>query len=302
MTKKAKASAFLATVAFLALEVACGGSSSLTGPSAGPSAPNPVAAGGATIQGTVQSAAIARGEVSIASVSGLRVSVVGTALAAMTDSGGHFTLSGVPAGRVQLRFEGPGTDARVEIELQDGQVLSVTVSVSGSSASVVTPEDGVQFTATIESLGASSFVAGGRTVRVDAATRLIGSDNQAMPFSALKPNQVVEVEGQARPDGSVLATKVKLEDNAGENNPGDDKGGNGNDDGEDVSLSGTIQQLSPALVIGGKSVITNADTRYLDHRSQPVASSVVLKIGNKVEVEGHPSGSSVLAKKIKLED
>jgi hypothetical protein len=294
MTKKARTSAFLAAVALLGLEVACGGGSS---PLTGPAAPKPESGGGATIQGTLQSAAIARGDASIASVSGIRVSVVGTALAAMTDGGGHFTLSGVPAGRVQLRFEGPGTDARIEIELQDGQVLSITISVSGSSASMVTPEDGVKFAANIESIGAGSFVAGGRTVLVDTATRLLGSDNQTIPFSVLKPNQLVEVEGQARTDGSVLATKVKIEDNAG-----DDKGGNGDDDGQDVTFTGPVQQISPALIIGGKSVTTNGNTRYLDHKNQLVAASVVLKVGNKVEVEGQQSGSSVLAKKIKLED
>ena len=64
-------------------------------------------------------------EIGASSVSGLRVSITGTALQTTTDGSGRFTLSGVPSGRVELRFEGSGIDARLELEgLQSGQTLN----------------------------------------------------------------------------------------------------------------------------------------------------------------------------------
>ena len=46
---------------------------------------------------------------------GIKVSVTGTSLATMTDSSGKFVLTGVPAGPVELHFEGPGANARLTI-------------------------------------------------------------------------------------------------------------------------------------------------------------------------------------------
>ena len=137
MTKRSQPFLFLLAAGLSVATVACGGgSSSVTGPDA-PAAAVPPAAG-ATIAGTVQSGAASSPEIGASSVSGLRVSVTGTALQTTTDGSGRFTLSGVPSGRVELRFEGGGIDARLELEgLQSGQTLNVTVRVSGSSASRV---------------------------------------------------------------------------------------------------------------------------------------------------------------------
>jgi len=292
MMKRSQPFLFLLAAGLSAATVACGGgSSSVTGPDT-PAATIPPAAG-ATIAGTVQSGTASSPEIGASSVSDLRVSVTGTALETTTDGSGRFTLSGVPSGRVELRFEGSGIDARLELEgLQSGQTLNVTVRVSGSSASRV-DENGtaVALRATVDSVGGSSLVVGGRTVRVDASTRLLGRNNEAIALSAFRPGDSVEVEGIAQSDGSLLAKKVKLED-AG-------NGGAGNGAGQDVQFTGSISSVSPLTVAGR----TNGSTMYLGRRNEALSASDVVKVGNRVEVEGHTqSDGSILARKIKLED
>jgi len=290
MTTRNQSFRLLLAAGLMVATVACGGSSpSVTGPDAPDTAISPAA--GATIAGTVQPGAAAY------SVSGLRVSVTGTALQTMTDGSGRFTLNGVPSGRAELRFEGNGIDARLELDgLQSGQTLTVTVRVSGSSASRV-DDDGseVEVRGKVDSVGGSSLVVGGRTVLVDASTRLLGRNNETIAFSTFRPGDSVEVEGVPQADGSLRATKVKLED-------ADNDDGAGNDVGEDVQFTGTIGSLSP-LTVGGRTVQTDGSTRYLGRKNETLPAGDVLKVGNRVEVEGHTQAdNSVLAQKIKLED
>lgn len=296
MTKHSQPFVVLLAAGLSVATAACGGgSSSVTGPDA-PVAAIPPAAG-ATIAGTVQSGAASSSQIGASSVSALRVSVTGTALQTTTDDSGRFTLSGVPSGRVELRFEGSGVDARLALEgLQSGQTLTLTVRVSGSSASRVDDNGSeVALRAKVDSVGSSSLVVAGRTVRVDASTRLFGRNNETIALSAFRPGDSVEVEGIPQSDGSLLATKVKLED------AGNDDGA-GNGIGEDVQFTGTISSLGP-LTVAGRSVKTDGSTSYLGHRNEALFASDVLKVGNRVDVEGHTlSDNSVLAKKIKLED
>src|SRR5512134_563711 len=119
---------------------ACGGSSAVTGPDQGGGS-----AGAAVLQGAILGAGLG-GSSSSAPVhalsggSGWTVSVAGTSLAGEVDDDGRFALSGVPAGSVTLRIEGPGVSAQIQVTgLVDGQVTSIEVRVSGGSAQMTTP-------------------------------------------------------------------------------------------------------------------------------------------------------------------
>jgi hypothetical protein len=295
MTQRSQPFLFLLAAGLSVATVACGGgSSSVTGPDA-PAAAIPPAAG-ATIAGTVQSGAASSPEIGASSVSDLRVSVSGTAIQSMTDGSGRFTLNGVPSGRVELRFEGNGTDARLEIEgLQSGQTLTLTVRVSGASASRV-DDDGsgeVELRGKVGPVGTDSLMVGDRKVLVDAFTRILDRNNLAIRLADLKQGDLVEVEGTAQAGGSVLAKKVKLED--------DDE--NENQIEQEVEFTGTIGSVTPSLIIAGRTVTTNVSTKYLGRKNETLKAEDVLKKDNKVEVEGHTqSDGSFLAKKIKLED
>jgi len=283
---------YLCAFGLAALAIACGGGASMTGSDAPAAAPG---SRGATIRGTVLGAAAA-GDVSASSLGTIRVSVVGTSLQAMTDGSGSFTLTGVPPGKVELRFQGSGVDARLTIDgLSDGQTLTLTVRVEGNNASRVGDDDDdeqgeIEFDGTVTLL--NPLTIGGRRVTTNSATRFLGDHNDPVPSSqVLKVGNRVEVEGRAQADGSVLAEKIKLE------NDDDD------DDGQkEVEFEGTISQLSP-LTVGGRHVVTNSATRFLGDHNDPVPSSQVLKVGNRVEVEGRQQAdNSVLAEKVKLED
>ena len=314
MTICSKAFSFLLAAGMAVATVACGGgSTSMTGPDAAAAAVPPQV--GATIAGAVQSGDAAAREIGASSVSGLRVSVTGTSLQATTDGSGRFTLSGVPSGRVELRFQGSGIDARLELEgLQNGQTLTLTIRVFGSSATRVDDDDDdgeVEFKGTVDSVGASSLVVAGKTVTVDASTRLLDHDGMTVPLSGFHQGDFVEVEGTPGSDGTVLATKIKLEDtnededdeeNEDEDEDEDEDDDDEENEGQEVEFTGTISSLNP-LVIAGRTVKTDGSTRYFGRKKETLPSSEVLKINNKVEVEGDMQpDNSVLAKKIELED
>jgi hypothetical protein len=282
---------FVPVVAVGFLAAACGGGNSVTGPDVVPAA-------SASIEGTVETAA------ATGPAAALKVSLVGTNLFTSTDDAGHFALRGVPAGQVTLRFEGPGTDARLELSgLVAGQTLSVRISVSGSQASVrpaSSPSPGpspspspeneqeLELRGRIDSISGSSLQVAGKTVMADGNTRIRRS-GQTIPFSSLQVGQTVEVEGQAQANGSILAKSITVEDESPENEA-------------EVRFTGTIQSISGSnLKVAGKAVSTDGSTR-ITRRGDNVAFSS-LKVGDKVEVEGtQKADGSVLAKKISLED
>jgi hypothetical protein len=130
MTVRSRVPLCLITAVVAGVLAACGGSSSLPGSPDGP-APG---ASSATIAGTIVSASAGApraGDVSASSSSGgIRVSVAGTSLETTTDDSGRFTLVGVmPGEKVELRFEGPGIDARLEIE----GIVAIVVNVVSKS-------------------------------------------------------------------------------------------------------------------------------------------------------------------------
>jgi uncharacterized protein DUF5666 len=201
-----------AGLAFAALLVgACGSDMNTLD---GPNSPGPRTA---TIVGRVNGAFASSASVQAASSHGIRVSVVGTDISATTDASGHFTLSDVPTGdgSVTLRFEGHGINATLEVSgLTPGQTLQISVQLSGSHASLGNDDDDeneVEFTGHVESVGSSSLVVDGRTVMVDGSTRIKNGDTE-MTLGALVVGTLVEVEGIAQSDGSILASEIDVKD------------------------------------------------------------------------------------------
>ena len=231
---------------------ACGGGS--------PSSPDVADARGAIIRGSVQGSSTSGsggGGLSASSASPtLKVSVVGTNLSTATDGSGEFVLTGVPTGHVELRFEGPGLDARLEIGgLSDGQEIQITVRVNGSGVVLVSgggssgpdpspgpspspsPDDGddeddeVEFTGLLEDIDVSTLTltVAGRTVQTDGNTR-IRQHGDPVPFSTLQVGQTLEVEGFPQTDGSVLARKVTIEDDDNDDDDDEDEDEDEDDD------------------------------------------------------------------------
>lgn len=269
---------------------AAGCSSSATSPTA-PSAP----VRGATIQGTVQTAATgSSAELSAFSTAGgIKVTVVGTSLSTTTDGSGRFVLQGVAGGSATLRFQGQGIDGTIELGgLVEGQTLTITVRVSGSRPELVSPSSPagkkVEFEGSVESVTPPTLMVSGRKVVTNGDTRIKRSDH-AISLGDLKPGDKVEVEGTTQADGSVLASKIKSEDDEDE-------------DADEVEFKGTIESITaPTLMVSGRKVVTNGSTRI--RRGDKTVGLTDLKPGEKVEVEGtRQADNSVLASKIKVED
>jgi hypothetical protein len=303
MTTQSRTLVSLLAGAVASLTVACGsGSSPVTGPAAATGTPPAAAAAavpptatGATIAGIVQAASVgaaALGNVHALS-SSLRVSVVGTSLTTLTDGAGRFALSGVPPGHAQLRFEGPGIDARLDLDgLEDGQTLDISVHVAGSEAS--TDDQGhsgdVELSGKVESVGRGQLVVAGKTIIVNGGTRILDGKNMTLALSDIKMGDSVDVEGTAQPDGSILASKIKLD--------ADSHGGTG----QQVEFHGKVTSVGAGqLVVAGKTVLVDTSTRILGGKNKTLALADI-KMGDSVDVEGSlQSNGSILASKIELD-
>jgi hypothetical protein len=143
-------------------------------------------------------------------------------------------------------------------------------------------DDEFEFKGIVQSLPSNpsrigDWTVGGRTVHVSALTRI---NQEERPIGV---GVLVEVEGFRRPDGSVDATKIKVED----------------DDGE-FEFKGIIQSFPSGLignwVVGGRTVHVTGATR-IEVEDGPVT------VGALAEVEGflRPDGS-VDAAKIEIEE
>lgn len=167
----------------------------------------------------------------------------------------------------------------------DGSILAKKIKIEDGDDHGAEME--IRFVGSITSL--SPLFVAGRMVVTNSSTRLLDGRNLPLAMGAFNSGDMVEVEGTSRSDGSVLAKKIKLEDE------------NEQEAEHEIRFVGSITGLSP-LVVASRTVITDSGTRLLDRRNNPIAIGA-FKSGDRVEVEGtNRSDGSVLAKKIKLQD
>jgi Domain of unknown function (DUF5666) len=143
------------------------------------------------------------------------------------------------------------------------------------------------------------FNIGSRVIHGDRTTSFSGEGRSADGFTTLTGGVRVEVKGEQR-DGFVFATRIHVEDQDDDGQPGDDDGDE--DEGEDeheVKLEGTLLNLASAcpaihFTVAGTPVVASASTRF-----DKVACSA-LKNNDKVEVKGtRQTDGSVSATRIK---
>jgi len=288
----------LAGIAIVAL-AACSGST----PSASPTSPSPLGGAtltsGATVSGTViGSTSAAPSGMGTNNVPGLVVAVDGTSLLTVTDGAGRFSLAGVPAGNLTLRFSGPGVNAQLNLSgVAERQQVEIQVTVSGSHARLTSehrssPDSRVEQRGTVSALAGTcpslTFTVGTTTFYTDASTRF-----EHGRCVDTRNGDRVHAEGIRQADGRVLATEVEFE---GEDDDDDD------DDRDEVEVRGAVSGLAgtcPALTftVSGVQVVTDASTRF-EH-----GTCVDTRNNDRVEVEGsrQPDGR-VLARKVEFDD
>ena len=274
---------------------ACGGSSPAA-PSGGTSAtPN---AGSAMITGSVQgpsTSAFTAASNGVA-LTGVTVTVLGTAIRSTVDAGGRFALMNVPAGNVQLQLTGGGANATVTLSsVQASQTVDVVVAVSGSSASleseVRSGAGQAELEGRVESLPptqpALTFKAAGRTVKTDGSTHFVDG-SQSRTFADLKLGMRVHAKGSLVGD-QFTATLVELQ-NSNTSIP--------------VEVNGIIDTLTGtasafSFKIGSRLVKGDANTTFFGDgdKSDTFAS---LKEGSRVEVKGEQRDDYVYAVRIHI--
>jgi hypothetical protein len=276
-----------------AMAAGCGGSSAVTGPEASASAPGGSVAparGSAVVQGTVTGAQ-----------SGLQVGVVGTALVAPVDDEGQFALAGVPAGTATLRFDGAGLDARLDVPgLQDGQVTSVSVRLSGGTAQLAgtptcAPTAETYFSGTLESITGARLVVAGRVVDASQVQKVWRGDRR-IQLVDLAVGEKVKVWGTLRGDGVVLAEEIM----ALTQGPGTTETW--------VVFTGRVESVKsssldvtahpstgsyPVLIVSGTTVRTTADTKVRTPDGASLSASQIA-VGQTATVEGWRTSADVV--------
>ena len=210
---KLKRIQFVAVIAVLALRLAaCGGN---------PNAPS----GGVTLEGTVVSgsfgAASVRGALAAAAV--LTVVVDGHPEMVATITNGSFTLRGLPEGEFTLIFMSDGAPIGAPLtfsEVKPNQALTVTVSISGTSVTLVEErrngighgdlqmEGRVDQVLVATTTGDSRFVIAGRTVIARPGQTAIREGSRARSVTEVLVGQQVHVKGVWLDAASVAAQEV----------------------------------------------------------------------------------------------
>ena len=266
--------------------------------------PNPVSpttdlggttgSGGITVVGSIR-AAIAAPAVTSAS-DPMTVTVVGTSISATVGQTGQFTLQGVPPGDVQLKFSGAGANAIVTLsQLQNGQTVTITVTVSGTNAAVEHEERSGGSEQEVEgriealaSAGPNTLVVAGKTVTIDGQTT-IKDGSATRTFADLEVGMRVHVKGTSGAAG-IVARIIEIQNS----NTGIQVPVNGVID----SLAGT--ELAYQFKIGSRLIKGDANTTFFGAGNR-VVTFADLKNGVRVEVKGEQRDGYIYAVRLHIE-
>lgn len=297
-------------IALLISTVACGGSGN------SPTAPEPAAATGASITGSVlsgSSSAMTAGSTGQA-VPGLTVTVSGTSIASGLDATGRFHLTDVPSGDIQLQFSGPASGTIPVSGVKPTESITLVVSVTSSSvaleSSARTGAGEEQLEGRIESLpptmAVGSLKVAGRTVTTNTSTQ-IRHGSTPVDFDDLEIGYRVHVKGS--PSGSNLLASTIIVQNTNTNIPQEEEEEEEEDDeeqDESASIHGKLMSIggtSPSLqlMVGTTTVRTSSST--VVRRRGDVQTLAELRVGMDLHVVGdRQSDGSLDARMIQIND
>jgi len=158
-----------------------------------------------------------------------------------------------------------GSIVEVKADLQfDGTFLATRIKLEDSF------EDEVQLTGRIDAINGPALVVAGLTFMTDASTEIQDDQNNPIALTGLSVGLLVEVRAVLQPDGSLLATRVKVEDRIE----------------DEVEVAGRLDQISATEVtVLGLTFQLTENTVVLDeNRNQTDLAS--LFIGQLVEIRG----------------
>lgn len=177
---------------------------------------------------------------------------------------------------------------------QDGSILAVELEQKNPEP---TPTHNTALRGKLESLnvGGGTLVVAGTTITTNGSTQILDQFNAATTLDSFNIGDLLEVEGFLESNSTVLATKVKREN---------DTFGGGGGFVDDVRVFGPIDSLDSgtnSLVVVGQTVTTDGSTAFLSGAGATITFGD-LTVGATTEVEGFlQQDGSVLATRVQLE-
>jgi hypothetical protein len=217
---------------------------------------------------------------------GLDARMAGSALVAVTDAGGRFSLSGAPSGQSVLQLG--RSNASVALPpAADGMVVNVMVRLSSDGSAALQGEPQVMLRGKIASVDGSDFRIGGTTIHTDRETSVFAGDQRSY-LDDDSIGEVADVQGLLRADGCILARRIHAAFHPERKIK--------------VELEGAIQTIvePDRLIVDGRTVVVDRKTHI--EVAGKKASFSDLRIRQKVEVKGElQRDQSVLARFIDAE-
>jgi hypothetical protein len=173
----------------------------------------------------------------------------------------------------------------------DDTILAVEIEQHVAEGS---PTHNAELRGKVESinLGLGTLVVSGTNISTNGSTLILDQTNASTTLDQFSVGGAVEVEGLLQPDTSILATKLKMENDLN------------NGLADDVRLFGPIDSLDSgtnSLVVVGQTVTTNGSTTFLSGAGAPITFND-LTVSAITEVEGVlQQDGSVLATRVHLE-
>ena len=163
----------------------------------------------------------------------------------------------------------------------DGSILAVRIKIEDRE------DDEVELTGEIESIAGNTIVVAGLTFLVGDGTTILNNDNQPITLADLSIGLIVEIRADLQPDGSLLASDIKIEDRL-------------EDEVEVRALADSIGDSS--IVVLEREFMVVASTEVVDNNDNPIDLSAITA-GSIVEVKANLlPGGMLIAMRIEQED
>ncbi len=147
--------------------------------------------------------------------------------------------------------------------------------------------DEIEAKAVIDSLADNMVYAGGMGFWVNDNTIIVDHQKQPIRFADLQVGDRVEIKARRLPDGTILALRIKLENNQL----------------VEMELKGTLNHISgDTIVVEQTTFLTDANTKFFDRSNNPI-SLADFSVGEMVEVKATSQVNGIwLAAKVKKEE
>jgi hypothetical protein len=147
----------------------------------------------------------------------------------------------------------------------------------------------VELKGVIEAFGEGTITVGGKTFAVNEFTQFLDHNGNAALPETFTLGMFVEIEGLMSQDGTLVAYKVKVEDE--------------DDNGTEIELKGVIEAYeNGTITVSGRTFVITETTKFMDDNGNPV-SPQTFTVGTFVEIEGFEgTDGTFFAHKVKVED